>query len=407
MITLVAGVAVFSGIILLLSVLLHIAKIYLTGGAQVNIQVNNARGKSFAAKTGGTLLEALHQHQLFIASGCGGKGVCGECKVAVHQGGGVLLVTETPLVSRAEAKKDLRLACQVKVKQNMVITLPDDCLHAQALSCKVISNQNLATFIKELILELPEPNAFNYQAGEYIQIICPPYQVNYRDFDIGRDFRQRWNDLDLWRYQATNSRSTTRSYSLASFPLEKNILKLNVRIAPPPAEFPKAPPGVVSSYLFSLKPGQRLDIIGPHGKMHVHNSDAEMLFIGGGAGMAPMRSLLMDQLLRQKTRRKISFWYGARSLREAFYRHEFNELADKFEHFHWTLALSAPQAEDHWQGARGFIHQVALDLYLNSHKAPEDIEYYLCGPAEMIDACCAMLDELGVEPENIRFDQFG
>jgi len=356
---------------------------------------------------GDSLLNTLASQGIFLASACGGRGLCGECRVRVTHGGGAPLATELSLLSHLEVRDQTRLACQVKVKADLSVSLPSECFGTGRWQCRVRSTRHVATFIKELVLELPPEARLTYQAGSYIQVACPPHRLRYADFDIEVPFRDRWDALELWRFTSEVDRVCHRAYSLANSPAEAGIATLNVRIEPPPPDHPNLPPGVVSSYLFSLKPGDPVTIAGPFGKLHAQDGNTELVIIGGGAGMAPLRSLIFDQLAVRHSQRKISFWYGARSLREAFYVEEFERLAREHSNFRWTLALSAPQLEDDWRGATGFVHQVAYDAYLATHPAPEDADYFLCGPPVMIEACLAMLDSLGVEAANIHCDSFG
>jgi Na+-transporting NADH:ubiquinone oxidoreductase subunit F len=328
--------------------------------------------------------------------------------VKVTDGGGAMLPTERGFITRGEAREGLRLACQVKVKQDMKIEVPAEIFDVRRWTCKVRSNDNVATFIKELVLELPAGEAVPFRAGGYIQVERPPGTVNYQDFEIGDEYRPDWDKFNLWRYTSTVDEPVVRAYSMANYPEERGIIMLNVRVASPPPRGPEGiPPGKMSSYIFGLEPGDEVVISGPFGEFFAKETQAEMLFIGGGAGMAPMRSHIFDQFRRLHTTRKVSFWYGARSLREAFYVDEFDALARECDNFEWHLALSEPLPEDNWTGKTGFIHQVLLDNYLKDHPAPEDVEYYLCGPPMMLKACMQMLDGLGVEPENILLDDFG
>jgi Na+-transporting NADH:ubiquinone oxidoreductase subunit F len=325
----------------------------------------------------------------------------------VLEGGGEILPTELTHISRGEAREGCRLSCQVKVKQDMKIEIPPEVFHVRKWKCKVRSNHNVATFIKELVLELPEGEEVPFRAGGYIQIECPPHEVAYKDFEVEEEYRGDWDKFDQWRYVSKVTESVERAYSMANYPEEKGIIMLNVRIASPPPRMPDVPPGVMSSYIFSLKPGDEVTISGPYGEFFAKPTENEMIFIGGGAGMAPMRSHIFDQFRRLHTKRKVSFWYGARSLREAFYVEDFDAIAAENENFEWHLALSEPQEEDNWTGLTGFIHQVLYDNYLKDHEAPEDCEYYICGPPMMNDAVIQMLTDLGVEPEHIMFDDFG
>ena len=364
--------------------------------------------KALKTAAGSTLLGTLSGNKIFIPSACGGKGSCGVCKVTVTKGGGAMLPTEVSHINRGEAREGVRLSCQVKVKGDMDIELPPEVFSVKKWQCNVVSNKNVATFIKELKLQLPEGDEVPFRAGGYIQIECPPHVVNYKDFEIEDEYREEWDKFDMWRYVSKVEEDVTRAYSMANYPEEKGTILLNVRIASPPPRSPEGtPPGKMSSYIFNLKPGDEVTISGPYGEFFAKETDAEMMFIGGGAGMAPMRSHIFDQLKRLDSKRKITYWYGARSLREAFYQDEFDELAAKHDNFDWHLALSEPLPEDNWTGMTGFIHQVVFDNYLKDHPAPEDIAYYLCGPPLMLQACMKMFEDLGVEEENIAFDDFG
>ena len=408
MTTFVISIVVFTTIILALVAVLLLAKAKLVISTAVDIVFDNDETHPISVSTGDTLLNTLASQKIFLPSACGGKGSCGACKVTLTSGSGKdLLPSERALVTQAEARRGVRLACQTKVKEGMSLQLPPSALQAHSWVCTVRSNHNLASFIKELVLELPEGESVPFRAGGYIQVQCPPYQFHYADFDIDPRYHDRWDQLGLWNYTAQTKEAKQRSYSMASYPGEEGVLIFNVRIAPPPPELPDVPPGIVSSYIFSLKPGDTVNVIGPFGDFFAREGDTEMVFIVGGAGMAPMRSHIFDQLERLRTNRKISFWYGARSLCEAFYLDDFDRLAREHDNFAWTLALSITLPQDNWSGPRGFIHQVVLEQYLINHPAPEDVEYYLCGPPAMIGACQQMLAELGVEPENILFDKFG
>ena len=407
MLTIILGVVVFVVVIVALVVVLMIAKSKLVPSGDVTITVNDDPDKAIVTAAGDTLLNTLSAQKIFIPSACGGKGTCGVCKVEVHEGGGALLPTETSHVSRGEARDGVRLSCQVKVKQDMKIEVEPEIFNVRKWTCKVRSNHNVATFIKELILELPEGEEVPFRAGGYIQITCPPHVVKYSDFDIEEEYREDWDKFDMWRFVSKVDEPVSRAYSMASYPEEKDIIMLNVRIASPPPNMPDVPPGIMSSYIFSLKPGDEVTISGPFGEFFAKETDNEMVFIGGGAGMAPMRSHIFDQFKRLRTDRKVSFWYGARSLREAFYQDDFDMIAAENENFDWHLALSDPLPEDDWTGDTGFIHQVVLDKYLKDHPSPEDVEYYMCGPPMMNQAVINMLLDLGVEPENIALDDFG
>ena len=408
MTTVILGVGMFTFTIVTLVGLLMLARHQLVATGDVTITVNGDPEKALCTSAGGTLLGTLAANSIFIPSACGGKGSCGVCTVKVTSGGGAILPTELSHISRGDARDGVRLSCQVKVKQDLAIELPPEVFSVRQWRCTVRSNHNVATFIKELVLELPEGESVPFRAGGYIQIEAPPGTVRYADFDIDEQYRADWDKFNLWRYVSTVGEPVTRAYSMANYPEERGVIMLNVRVASPPPRAPEGtPPGKMTSYLFSLKPGDDVTISGPFGEFFAKETDEEMLFIGGGAGMAPMRSLIFDQFRRLHTSRNVSFWYGARSLREAFYLDDFDTLAQEHDNFDWHLALSEPLPEDNWTGDAGFIHQVVLENYLATHPAPEDIEYYLCGPPLMLKACMDMLDALGVEPENILFDDFG
>jgi Na+-transporting NADH:ubiquinone oxidoreductase subunit F len=407
MITILFGVVAFTLMIVLLVGVLLVAKTKLVPSGDVSILINDNPANSLKTKSGGTLLSTLSANRIFIPSACGGKGSCGVCKVNVLDGGGALLPTEVGHVSRGEAREGCRLSCQVKVKQDMKIEIPAEIFSVKQWQCKVRSNDNVATFIKELVLQLPEGDGVPFRAGGYIQIECPPHTVNYKDFVIADEYRGDWDKFNVWKYVSKVEEKVTRAYSMANYPEEQGIIVLNVRVASPPPRQDDVPPGAMSSYIFGLKPGDNVTISGPFGEFFARDTNNEMIFIGGGAGMAPMRSHIFDQFRRVRTKRKVSYWYGARSLREAFYVDDFNAIQQENENFEWHLALSDPLPEDNWTGKKGFIHQVLYEHYLKDHEAPEDCEYYICGPPMMLDACRKMLDDLGVEPENILYDDFG
>ncbi len=401
------GVLMFTLVIVLLVLVLMLARSRLVNTEDVRITINEDPDKALVTPAGSTLLNTLIENKIFLPSACGGKGTCGTCTVKVLEGGGALLPTEASIVSRKEAREGVRLGCQVKVKEDMAIELEPEIFDVKQWRCRVRSNDNVATFIKELVLELPEGEEVPFRAGGYIQIECPPHTVHYKDFDIDPEYRDDWDKFDMWRYVSKVDEPVVRAYSMANYPEEKGIIMLNVRIASPPPNQPKVPPGIMSSYIFNLKPGDEVTISGPYGEFFARDTDAEMCFIGGGAGMAPMRSHIFDQFLRLRTNRKVTFWYGARSMREAFYVDHFDKIAAENENFKWHLALSEPQPEDNWEGPVGFIHNVLLENYLKDHPAPEEVEYYMCGPPMMNKATINMLLELGVEPENIMLDDFG
>jgi Na+-transporting NADH:ubiquinone oxidoreductase subunit F len=401
------GVVMFTGVILALVALLLGARRRLVPAGEVSIEINEDPDKVLKVPSGTTLLGALAANHVMIPSACGGKGACGVCEVIVKEGGGALLPTESGFISPGEARRGFRLACQVKVKHDMKIELPSEIFSVAKWTCRVISNRNVATFIKELKLALPEGEAVPFRAGGYVQIECPPHTVDFRSMAIEPPFSEDWDRFDLWRFKSTVTEPVMRAYSMANYPLEKGLLLFTIRIAFPPGYREDLPPGQMSSWLFNLKPGDAVTVSGPFGEFFARDTHAEMCFIGGGAGMAPMRSHIFDQLLRLNSKRKMTFWYGARSLREAFYVEAFDRLQKEHPNFRWQLALSEPLPEDNWTGPTGFIHQVLLDNYLKDHPAPEDIEYYLCGPGLMNKAVIAMLLDQGVDRENIMLDDFG
>lgn len=402
------GVAMLTAVVVSLVGLLMVARRQLVATGDVTITVNGDAEKALQTSAGSTLLGTLADNQIFIPSACGGKGSCGVCKVKVLDGGGAILPTERSHISRGEVRDCVRLSCQVKVKQDLDIEIPPEIFNVRQWECRVRSNHNVATFIKELVLELPEGEDVPFRAGGYIQIEAPAGTYDYKDYAVEEEYKADWDQFNLWRYQAVLDEPVTRAYSMANYPDEKGVIMLNVRIASPPPRAPEGtPPGKMTSYIFSLKPGDKVTISGPFGEFFAKDTPAEMIYVGGGAGMAPMRSHIFDQFRRVNTNRRVSFWYGARSLREAFYVEDFDAIASEHSNFKWHLALSEPLPEDEWAGKTGFIHQVLYDNYLKDHPAPEDVEYYLCGPPMMLKACMDMLDSLGVERENILFDDFG
>ncbi len=407
MLTVLLGVVMFTGVIVALVCVLMAAKAKLVPSGDVTIGINEDESRSLRVSAGNTLLNSLVENEILIPSACGGKGTCGVCKIEVLEGGGSILPTETSLINPKQAREGQRLSCQVKVKNDMRIHVPPEIFSVRQWKCQVRSNRSVATFIKELVLELPEGEDVPFRAGGYIQIQAPPHEVHYKDFEIDEKFRADWDKYHLWNLSSKVNETIERAYSMANYPGEKGIIMLNVRIVLPPPGSKGVPPGQMSSYIFGLKPGDKVTISGPYGEFFARDTDNEMCFIGGGAGMAPMRSHIFDLFKRIHTKRKVTFWYGARSLREAFYVEDFDKIAAENDNFQWFLALSEPEPEDNWKGPTGFIHQVVQENYLNSHPAPEDIEYYMCGPPMMISACTDMIESLGVEPDNIMFDDFG
>jgi Na+-transporting NADH:ubiquinone oxidoreductase subunit F len=401
----VLGIVLFTLIIMALVFLILGARSRLVSTGDIEIVINEE--KTIKTKAGSKLLGALADADLFVSSACGGGGTCGQCKVKIFEGGGSILPTEESHITKREAAEGDRLSCQVAVKQNMKIEVPEEVFGVKKWDCTVRSNHNVATFIKELVLELPVGENVNFRAGGFIQIECPPHTVEYKSFDVEDEYRGDWDRFDMWRYKSVVKEDVIRAYSMANYPEEEGIIMLNVRIASPPPDNDDIPPGQMSSYIFNLKPGDKVTISGPFGEFFAKDTDKEMVFIGGGAGMAPMRSHIFDQLRRIKTNRKISFWYGARSLREMFYTEDFDELAAENDNFTWNVALSDPLPEDNWQGYTGFIHNVLYENYLKDHPAPEDCEFYMCGPPMMNAAVIRMLEDLGVERENIFLDDFG
>jgi len=396
---------VFTITILILVAALNYAEAKLVNKGNVKILINDDEEKSPEVEAGGNLLFTLADQGIYLPSACGGQGTCGQCKCQVLEGGGDVLPTEESHLTRREIKEHYRLACQIKVKQDMKIHIPEEIFNIQKFECTVRSNKNVATFIKELILELPEGMHLNFKAGGYIQIYIPPYSLSFREFDIEKEYHPDWDKYRLWDLKASNDEEIFRAYSMANHPAEGDIVMLNVRIATPPpgTDFP---PGIASSYIFNLKPGDKVTISGPYGEFFIKDTDREMMYIGGGAGMAPMRSHIFHLFKTLKTKRKVTFWYGARSKREMFYDEEFKQIEKEFPNFSYNVALSEPLPEDNWDGPVGFIHQVVYDNYLSKHEAPEDIEYYMCGPPLMIKAVNSMLYDLGVERDMIAFDDF-
>jgi len=399
------GVTIFTAVVLLLVAVILAARSQLVDSGEVQIEINQE--KTLNTAPGGKLLQTLSANNIFLSSACGGGGTCAQCRCLVLEGGGAILPTEIAYFTPREQREGYRLSCQVPVKQNMKIKVPEEVFGVRKWECEVISNANVATFIKELDLRLPEGESVDFRAGGYVQLECPPHHVCFRDFLVEEEYRPDWERFHFFNLESKVEETVIRAYSMANYPEEKGILKFNIRIATPPPRSSGLPPGEMSSWTFSLRPGDNVTVYGPFGDFFAKDTDAEMIFIGGGAGMAPMRSHIFDQLKRLHSTRKISFWYGARSLREMFYTEEFDALAQQHENFSWHVALSEPQPEDNWKGLVGFIHQVLYDSYLAGHPAPEDCEYYICGPPLMNDAVFKMLDSLGVEQESILYDDFG
>lgn len=401
------GVTMFTLIVLLLVVFVLFAKSKLVASGSAKIIINDDPHKAVSVPLGGKLLNALADQKVFIPSACGGGGTCGECKLVIEEGGGSVIATEKAKLTRGQVREGFRLSCQVPVKTDMKIRIPAELFDIRKWECTVRSNHNVATFIKELVLDLPPGETIDFRAGGYIQIEAPPHTAHFKDFIIEDEYREDWEKSGLFNLVSQVNEPVLRAYSMASYPEENKIIMLNVRIATPPSNKPNVPPGKMSSYIFNLKPGDKVTISGPYGQFFAKETDNEMVFIGGGAGMAPMRSHVFDQLTRLKSKRKMTFWYGARSFREIFYKEEFDLLQAQHENFRWSIALSEPLQRDNWTGPVGFIHQVLHDLYLKDHPNPEDCEYYLCGPPMMNSAVFRMLDQLGVEKESIMFDDFG
>ena len=404
-IEIILGVAMFTGVILALVVLILMARSKLVASGEVNIEINGE--KTIAVQAGDKLLQTLSSAGLFLPSACGGGGSCAQCKCIINDGGGSMLPTEEAHFTRREASEGWRLSCQTPVKQDMKVQVPEEVFGVKRWECTVESNPNVATFIKELTLKLPEGEDVAFRAGGYVQLECPPHHIKYSDFDIEDEYKGDWEHFNFFQHESIVTEPVIRAYSMANYPEEKGIVKFNIRIATPPPRSTGIVPGQMSSYVFSLKPGDKVTVYGPFGEFFARDTSNEMIFIGGGAGMAPMRSHIFDQLKRINSKRKISFWYGARSLRECFYSDEYDSLEAENENFEWHLALSDPQPEDNWNGLTGFIHNVLFEQYLKNHEAPEDCEYYMCGPPMMNAACIKMLNDLGVENENILLDDFG
>jgi|TARA_R100000005_G_scaffold96455_1_gene83512 Na+-transporting NADH:ubiquinone oxidoreductase subunit F len=403
--TIILGVTMFTAIVLALVAVILSARSRLVSSGEVAIEINGE--KTIHVPAGGKLLQTLSESGLFLPSACGGGGTCAQCKCIITEGGGAMLPTEESHFTKRDAQEGWRLSCQTAVKQDMKIEVPEEVFGVKQWECTVESNPNVATFIKELTLKLPEGENVDFRAGGYVQLECPPHVVKYKDFDIEEEYRGDWERFGFFKLESHVDETTIRAYSMANYPEERGVVKFNIRIATPPPGSEGIPPGVMSSWVFNLKPGDKVKVYGPFGEFFAKDTDAEMIFIGGGAGMAPMRSHIFDQLKRLQSKRKISFWYGARSLREMFYVEDYDQLAAENDNFEWHVALSDPQPEDNWEGLTGFIHNVLYEEYLKDHPAPEDCEYYMCGPPMMNAAVVRMLTDMGVEPENILLDDFG
>lgn len=408
--TVLISIAVFVLVMIMLVVVLLYARQKLTPQGDVTLKIND---RELVVSPGSNLLSTLSGNGIFLPSACGGGGTCGMCKCQITEGGGSILPTETGFFTRREQHDHWRLGCQVKVRENMTLHVPEAVLGIRKWECEVVSNRNVATFIKEFVVKLPEGEDLHFKSGEYVQIDVPKYEVDFsKDIDVEEEYRPEWDKYRMWDLKINNREETYRAYSMANYPAEKNLIILNIRIASPPwdnarNQFMNVPPGICSSYIFSRKPGDKVMISGPYGDFHIKDTEKEMIYIGGGAGMAPLRSHIFHLLKTLESGRNITYWYGARSLREVFYEDEFRALEKKFPNFKFNLALSEALPEDNWTGYTGFIHQVLLDNYLGKHEEPEEIEYYLCGPPMMNSAVLKMLDDLGIPNEAIAFDDFG
>jgi len=407
--TLLYSIIVFLIIIMLLVIMLLFARDKLSPKGDVTLHINE---RDLVVSPGSNLLSALSGHGIFLPSACGGSGTCGVCRCQIIEGGGSILPTETGFFTRKEQLNNWRLGCQVKIREDLTIKVPESVMGIKKWECDVVSNSNVATFIKEFVVKLPDGESLDFEPGGYIQINVPRYEARYSDFVIEDEYKRDWDKFNMWDLKIKNTEETFRAYSMANYPAEKNLIKLDIRIASPPwdnarKQFMNVPPGICSSYVFSLKKGDKVVISGPYGEFHIKDTNSEMVYIGGGAGMAPLRSHIFHLFKTLRTKRIVSYWYGARSLREVFYEDEFRAIEKEFPNFKFYLALSEPLPEDNWTGLTGFIHKVLLDNYLSKHEEPEDIEYYFCGPPVMNDAVVKMLDSLGVPQENISFDDFG
>lgn len=404
--TIILGVVMFTVVVIGLVAIILVARSKLVSTGDVMITINDNPDQSIQVAAGGKLMNTLADAGIYLPSACGGGGSCQQCRCVIRSGGGDILPTEASAFTKGEVKEGWRLSCQVAVKQDMNIEVEPELFGVKRWECEVVSNPNVATFIKELTLRLPDGENVDFRAGGYVQLEVPPHVVKFEDFDVEEEYRSDWERFGFFNLESKVEETVVRAYSMANYPEERGVVKFNIRIATPPPGT-ELPPGQMSSYTFNLKPGDKIAVFGPFGEFFAKESENEMVFIGGGAGMAPMRSHIFDQLKRLNSKRKISFWYGARSLREVFYEDEYDRLAQENENFEWHLALSDPQPEDDWQGKTGFIHNVVLENYLKDHPAPEDVEYYMCGPPMMNAAVIKMLKDLGVEDENIMLDDFG
>ena len=408
----ISGVGMFTGVVLALVTIILVARSRLVPSGNVRILINDDESKALSVPAGGKLLNVLADNKVFVSSACGGGGTCAQCKVNIYEGGGDILSTETSHITKREAREGVRLSCQVNVKQDMKIEVPPEVFSVKKWECEVVSNDNVATFIKEFVVKLPEGETLDFQPGGFIQIEVPPFACDFKDFEgIDERFHPDWDRFNVWDFKLVNTEPVFRAYSMANHPAEGDIIMLNIRIATPPPDREKGgwmdvPPGIASSYVFSRKPGDMVTISGPFGEFFIQETDREMVYIGGGAGMAPLRSHLYHLFHTLKTGRKVSYWYGARNPNEVFYEDHFRKIEEEFPNFTFHIAMSEPRPEDNWDGYVGFIHQVVHDHYLKDHPAPEDVEYYLCGPPLMLQSALGMLDDLGIEEEMIRFDEF-
>ena len=408
----ISGVGMFTGVVLALVTIILVARSRLVPSGNVRILINDDESKALSVPAGGKLLNVLADNKVFVSSACGGGGTCAQCKVNIYEGGGDILQTETSHITKNEAREGVRLSCQVSVKQDMKIEVPPEVFSVKKWECEVVSNDNVATFIKEFVVKLPEGETLDFQPGGFIQIEVPPFECEFKDFEgIDERFHPDWDRFNVWDFKLVNTEPVFRAYSMANHPAEGDIIMLNIRIATPPPDREKGgwedvPPGIASSYVFSRKPGDKVTVSGPFGEFFIQETDREMVYIGGGAGMAPLRSHLYHLFHTLKTGRKVSYWYGARNPNEVFYEDHFRKIEEEFPNFTFHIAMSEPRPEDNWDGYVGFIHQVVHDHYLKDHPAPEDVEYYLCGPPLMLGAALGMLDDLGIEEEMIRFDEF-